>query len=203
MPGDPHTLQLREASRSPNTPANRNRADLDYTGSVMPPPEPSPATTSGPTARRSRSPASTDEDRRTLVRWIDLAARSTWTTTRIEPEATGFGWMLDDQRPTLTLTSPRAGANPPLTHASSSACTTMAGSIWIASGSWRTSRSTASIAGENLAERFRSVSRGIWEFTPDKPVTVANGKITVSVNDRQGNLTRIERTFSAIAAQTR
>ena len=43
------------------------------------------------------------------------AARSTSTTTRPTPSERGYGWMLDDNRPTLTLTYPRAGANAALT----------------------------------------------------------------------------------------
>ena len=38
-----------------NTPHHRSLADLDYTGSIMPPPEAVAGTTSAPTARRSRS----------------------------------------------------------------------------------------------------------------------------------------------------
>ena len=57
MPGDPSTLQLKGKPVA-NTAANRNRADLDFTGSVMPPPD-------GRIYRprqESRSPL-TDEDR--------------------------------------------------------------------------------------------------------------------------------------------
>jgi hypothetical protein len=34
---------------------------------------------------------------------------------RAHPNERGYGWMLDDTRPTLTLTYPQAGTNPPLT----------------------------------------------------------------------------------------
>jgi hypothetical protein len=53
-------------------------------------------------------------------------------------------------------------------------------------------------AGQNLASKFRSVSPGVWELKLGAPVTVGSGKLTLSVKDRQGNETRIERTFSAI-----
>ncbi len=56
----------------------------------------------------------TDEDRLTLVRWIDLGCPIDLDYDPKNPAKAGFGWMLDDQRPTLTLTSPQAGANPPL-----------------------------------------------------------------------------------------
>ena len=39
-------------------------------------------------------------------------------------------------------------------------------------------------------------SAGVWEWTLARPLTdLPKGKLTVSVKDRQGNLTRIERTI--------
>jgi hypothetical protein len=56
-------------------------------------------------------------------------------------------------------------------------------------------------AGQNLASKFKTKTPGVWELTLAKPLTeLPRGKLTVSVKDRQGNLTRIERSF-AIAAQ--
>ena len=52
-------------------------------------------------------------------------------------------------------------------------------------------------AGQNLAARFQSKGDGIFELTLQKPLAkLDKGKLTVSVRDRQGNLSRIERTFS-------
>ncbi len=52
-------------------------------------------------------------------------------------------------------------------------------------------------AGENLAQRFQSKAPGVWEWKLTKPLRdLAKGKLTVSVEDRQGNLSRVERTFS-------
>src|SRR5262249_3294699 len=52
-------------------------------------------------------------------------------------------------------------------------------------------------AGADLASRFKPKSQGVRELTLARPVTrLAKGKLTVSVKDRHGNLTRIERTFS-------
>ena len=55
-----------------------------------------------------------DEDRLTLVRWIDLGCPIDLTYDPQRPDDRGRGWMLDDQRPTLTLTEPRAGDQRPL-----------------------------------------------------------------------------------------
>src|SRR5262245_38696452 len=51
-------------------------------------------------------------------------------------------------------------------------------------------------AGQNLASKFAAKSAGVWEWTRARPLTeLPRGKLTVSVRDRQGNVTRIERTF--------
>jgi hypothetical protein len=52
-------------------------------------------------------------------------------------------------------------------------------------------------AGTNLAQRFKPLTSGVQELKLAKPITrLARGTISVSVKDRQGNTTRIERTFS-------
>src|SRR5262249_45516735 len=103
-PGDARTLQQKGESVA-NTPANRNRAALDFTGSGMRPPE---------AVEPGKVGALTDEDKLTLVRWIGLGCPIDLDYDPKNPEKGGFGWMLDDQRPTLTVASPKAGANAPL-----------------------------------------------------------------------------------------
>ena len=105
-PGDPSTLQLK-GQPVPNTPR-----------------EPQPrrprlhrqrhAAAGGRSKAGQGQAALTDEDRLTLVRWIDLGCPIDLDYDPTNPKQRGYGWMLDDQRPTLTLTSPKAGANPPL-----------------------------------------------------------------------------------------
>ena len=52
-------------------------------------------------------------------------------------------------------------------------------------------------AGENLAAKLKPKSDGVWELAVGTPLAeLAKGKLTVSVKDRQGNISRIERTFS-------
>jgi hypothetical protein len=53
-----------------------------------------------------------DEDRRTLVRWIDLGCPVDFAYDPAESQKRGFGWMVDDARPTLALTDPAPGLNP-------------------------------------------------------------------------------------------
>jgi hypothetical protein len=50
--------------------------------------------------------------------------------------------------------------------------------------------------GKELAAQFRPKAKGVWELTLAKPITdLRKGKVTVSVKDRAGNVSRIERTF--------
>jgi hypothetical protein len=185
--GDARTLALKGEPVA-NTPANRNRADLDYTGSVMPPPD---AVKNGTVAPL------TDEDRLTLVRWIDLGCPIDLGYNPAKPQAAGFGWMLDDQRPTLTVAVPKAGSNPPLTR------------LLVGMHDYGTGLDAASFsatadvavngvaAGQNLAPKFAALGGGVFELKLEAPLVVPRAKLTVSVKDKQGNVTRIERVFSA------
>ena len=52
-------------------------------------------------------------------------------------------------------------------------------------------------AGQNLASRFKKKSQGTWELRLAKPLgELSKGKLTVSVKNRQENVSRIERSFS-------
>ena len=186
-PGDAKTLKLKGQPVA-DTPASRNRADLDFTGSVMPPPE---------AVKAGKVAPLTDEDKLTLVRWIDLGCPIDLDYDSKAPANRGFGWMLDEQRPTLTMATPKAGANPPLDR------------VLIGMHDYGTGLDAASFtviadfavnglaAGENLAPKFAALGGGVHELKLNKPHILAKGKLTVSVEDRQGNVTQIERTFTA------
>jgi hypothetical protein len=195
-PGEPKTLALKGKPVA-DTPANRNRADLDYTGSVMPPPQSVTGTYSSPGGKKIKVAPLSDEDRLTLVRWVDLGCPIDLDYDPAKPDARGLGWMLDDQRPTMTVTAPQPGLNPPLTRI-------LVGMHDYGTGlNMDSFQAVASVAmdgvaaGQNLAGKFRPVSPGVYELKLESPVTAASAKLTVSVQDRQGNETRIERTFSA------
>jgi hypothetical protein len=186
-PANPKTLQLKGQPVA-DTPANRNRADLDFTGSIMPPPD---------AVKAGKVAPLTDEDKLTLVRWIDLGCPIDLDYDPKNPAKAGFGWMLDDQRPTLALASPKAGANPPLERI-------LVGMHDYGSGLDAASFEVVAdfavdgtLAGQNLAPKFKSVGAGIYELPLSPALAVKTGKLTVSVKDKQGNVTRIERTFSA------
>jgi hypothetical protein len=51
--------------------------------------------------------------------------------------------------------------------------------------------------GQNLAANFKTGPKGVWELRLEKPIlALANGQLTVSIKDRQGNLTKVERRFA-------
>ena len=160
----------------------------DFTDSIMPPPK---------AVQEGKVAPLTDEDRRTLVRWIDLGCPVDKEIARTKERARGSGWLFDDQRPTLTLTYPLAGSNPSLDR------------MLVGMHDYNTGLDMASFrvvadfpldgvkAGEDLAAKFRSVGDGIWELKLGQPVrALAGGTLTVSVKDRQGNRTEIIRRFS-------
>jgi hypothetical protein len=179
------------------------RADLDYTGSIMPPPEAVAGTCTGPDGGKVHVAPLTDEDRRTLVRWVDLGCPIDLDHDPAHPEARGSGWMCDDNRPILTLTEPHAGKNAALTR------------LLVGMYDYYTGLDADSFhvvadfpldgvpAGQDLAPRFRPKSQGVWELKLTTALTaLPQGKLTVSVKDRQGNVSRIERTFSVGRAKT-
>ena len=150
----------------------------------------------GPAGRRIKIAPLSDEDRLTLMRWIDLGCPIDLDHDASRSESAGVGWMLDDQRPTLTLTLPRAGANPPM----SRILVGMYDSGGLAMDSFRVVASfpvAGAAPGKDLARKFCPLSSGEWELKLDAPITVARGTLTVSASDRQGNESRIERPFSA------
>lgn len=167
---------------------NRARLDIDYTGSIMPPPD---AVKSGKV-----QPLSAD-DRLTILRWIDLGCPLDQDYDASEPTVVGRGWQLDDTRPTLTVAWPQPGKNGPsdrlLIGMTDYGSGLVANSLQVT-----TDFKLAGLpAKENLASRFRELSPGVWELKLDRPITaIEQARLAVSVSDKQGNKTRVVRTFS-------
>ncbi len=168
VPGDPSTLPAG---------AHPRHADLDFTGTMMPPPG-------------SGVPPLSAEEKLTIVRWIDLGCP-------IDVESDGFGWFLDDLRPTLTVSSPRAGEN---------AAPIEAIRIGVADANSGVDLATLSVvadvaidghpAGSELAGLARPTGDGTFAIALTRPIAVADAHVRVTVRDRQGNITRIDRRFS-------
>jgi hypothetical protein len=167
VPGDPATLP---------SGADPNAADLDYTGTMMPPPG-SPV-----------SPLTADE-RLTFVRWIDLGC----------PIVTGdpdYGWFLDDLKPTVALSIPRPHANAALAQIRFGLADQNSGidlSTLHVSADFEVS---GRAAGAELADLAQSAGEAIWTIDVSPPLTVGwNDHVYVSVQDMQGNITRVARAF--------
>jgi hypothetical protein len=182
-----------------------NRGGIPYkefTGTIMPPPEAVAGNYEGADGRKIKVTPLSDEDRRTFARWTDLGCPIDRDFDPKDPAKPGRGWMLDDQRPTLTLTLPRAGVNESLPRI-------LLGMYDYGTGLDMDSFQVVAdfpvdgvAARENLAKRFKPKSDGVWELPLSAPVrNLSKGKVTVSIKDRQGNISRIERTFS-VAPET-
>jgi hypothetical protein len=170
--------------------------DVDYTGSIMPPPEAVAGTYKGPDGKLIKVAPLSDEDKLTLVRWIDLGSPIDCPDPKHPQEH--LGWLLDEGRPTLTLAVPAPGASmQPLTHL-------LVGMHDYGSGLDLASFTvTADFAldgipaGQNLASKFTVLPDQRWELKLSQPLAhLPRGRLTVSIKDRQGNVSRIERTFS-------
>ena len=175
---------------------HRHRYDVDYVGSQMPPPEAVAGSYKTPDGKTIKVEPLTDEDRRTIARWIDLGCPIDLDFDPSNPSASGYGWMCDDQRPTLTLPWPQPGANRELTKI-------VVGMYDYGGLDEKSLRVTADFelvgkpVGENLAPLFQPAGDGIWEWKLPQPLLLlGTGTLTVSVRDRQGNETKIARTFS-------
>jgi hypothetical protein len=173
------------------------RVGLPYSGSIMPPPEAVAGTYVAESGRKVKVAPLTDEDRRTLARWVDLGCPIDFDYDPAQPSKRGLGWMCDESRPTLTVTWPRPGANAALTRV-------LIGMHDYYSGldmdSFQVVADFAldgAPAGTNLASKFTTRADGVWELRLATPINrLPRGKLTVSVQDRQGNISRLERTFS-------
>lgn len=170
-PGNPATLPKG---------ALPNDADLDYTGTIMPPVD------SGVTPL-------TDTEKGNFIRWIDLGCP---IDTANDTDKAGFGWYLDETRPTLTLASPRAGNNGKLT------------SIVIGFDDYYTGINMESFsvlanfpidekpANTELGQYFKKSSQGVYEYVLNNSIVeLKNAELTVSIKDKQGNINKIVRTF--------
>ncbi len=174
VPGDPSTLP---AGTDPND------ADLDYTGTIMPPPS-------------SGVPSLSADEKILIARWIDLGC----------PIDTGqgadaaYGWFLDDLRPTVTVASPRPGINAQpidtirfgLADANSGLDL---GTLSVTADFPASGRP----AGAELADLAVVEADGVWTLALGSALpSLVGANLQISVADVQGNITREARRFSTI-----
>lgn len=169
----------------------KNRADLDFTGTIMPPPN----NTVG------AAPLSEDQ-KMTIARWIDFGCPI--DTAQQKATNNNYGWYLDDQRPTLHVSLPKAGnSETPINLIRIGIADAYKG---IQAGSLKISASiemNGQAADTELGDLFTQSENGIYTMTVSPPLTdVTNAELYVEVADNQteinpdGNITRVKRTFS-------
>ncbi|MBI3843279.1 MAG: hypothetical protein HY292_01445, partial [Planctomycetes bacterium] len=155
-------------------------ADIDFTGTICPPP--------------ATAPPLSEDEKMTIARWIDLGCPidvgALSGSTR--------GWFLDDLKPTLTMSSPRAGANAnPISFI-------RVGAADADSGIDATSLSVTAdfavgsrAAGAELVSLGHRDGDGIWTIPLPQPLGPGfSGTVHASVRDVQGNVTRVACRFS-------
>jgi hypothetical protein len=174
-PGDPSTLPIG---------AHPNEADIDYTGTIMPPPG-------------SGVPPLTADEKMTFARWVDLGCP---IDTAEGTAGDAYGWFLDDLRPVLTLSQPRAGR---VLSGFSSLHFGMADAnsgLDLSSLSVQTSFDVSGrAAGSELADLAIELEDGVWSIPINPPAgNLVDAHVYIEVADQQGNITRIDRKLSTV-----
>ena len=175
VPGDPTTLP------DGGTGTDDLVADIDFSGTICPPPS-------------SGVPALSEAEKMTVTRWVDLGA----PIHRAGADTAAFGWFTDEVRPTLAISSPRAGNHPDPIQV-----------IRIGLHDFNTGLDMGAFsvtadfpidgqaAGTQLSAFFTQTADHIWTYTLQTPITqLADGELSISVKDNQGNTTRQQRQFS-------
>jgi hypothetical protein len=152
--------------------ADPNIADLDYTGTIMPPPA-------------SGVPALTEDEKIMFARWVDLGCPINTGTG----DDANYGWFLDELRPTVAVSSPRPNRN-----------TTALSEIrvGVADADSGISNATFSIkadfpvngmaAGAELKAQGSFVAPGVFSIPLQSPISnLTTQHLTASVADVQGN----------------
>lgn len=180
VPGDATTLPIDPKTGKPVKP---NTADLDFTGTIMPPPN-------------SGYPPLSADEKILFARWVDLGAPISQYPAGTPKQP---GWFLDELRPTLTVTTPYAGLNEAVLSE------IRLGAFDYYSGLDRSSLSVKADfaingrpADSELASLFKETGANsyIWVMSVSPPIPeLTTGTLTVKVKDREGNWTTVERTF--------
>ena len=158
-----------------------NATDLDYSGMIMPPPG-------------SSVPPLSEDEKMTIARWIDLGCPIDTAQTDGSP---GYGWFLDDLRPTLTISSPNQNRNTaPLT----------AIRVGVADANSGVNLSTLSVRADfpinglapdtELAAIGSFIEAGVLSIPVNPPIgNLSAGHLKASVADQQGNRTKVNVRF--------
>lgn len=178
VPGDASTLPAG---------ADPNEADIDYTGEIMPP------------SGSGVDPLTIDE-KMAFARWVDLGCPINEGQGSASEE---YGWFLDDLRPTVALSSPRGGLQKlPIVEVVFGLADAYTGVDMSTLSIKATIPLAGRPAGAELADLAQQTGEGIYTITLAQPIAnAADALLTVSVADNQGNITRVERSFSVLTRQ--
>ena len=165
--------------------ASANEADLDFTGTIMPPP--------------GTDPPLTEDEKMLFARWIDLGAP---INSGQESGNGAFGWFLDDLRPTIALSLPRPGFNAAPVDMLRLGLADANSGIDAASLSVKADFVVEGrAAGVELADLAVAAGSDIWTIPLSGPLSELFGAhLFVEVLDLQGNVTRVDRKFSTVPA---
>ena len=180
--GDATTLPGWDAN-NPSSSANRaliNRSDLDFTGTIMPPPG-------------SSVPALTEDEKILFARWIDLGT----PITRPDSDRQQSGWFADELRPTLAVSSPRAGRNDAGLQVIRIGAHDFYSKLDMGKGEVIASFDVNGFpAGTNLIQQFVSSGDHIWSLNLNTPIDVTPvQEITVKLWDNYNNVVEVKRSF--------
>jgi hypothetical protein len=160
--------------------ANANDADLDFTGTIMPPPG-------------SGAVPLSEEEKMLFARWIDLGCQIDSPDPQLKP----MGVFADDMKPVLTVSAPRSGTNDTALSQIRLGMYDNYSGLNRASLSVKASFSVNGKApGSELGSDFSGGGNNIWTLALNPPITnLAAGKLNISVRDLAGNVSALERTF--------
>ncbi|HYC53582.1 MAG TPA: hypothetical protein VEL28_01385 [Candidatus Binatia bacterium] len=160
-------------------------ADLDFTGTIMPPPGSGVAPLSS-------------EEKMTIARWIDLGC----PINTGDAGQTPYGWFLDEVRPTLEVSVPRSGRHMETLHEIVVGVADANSGIEPGSLSITASFALAGrAAGAELADLASQIGDGIYRVDLGGQVAVPeDGALQVQVRDAQGNTTWVTRSRSSAPA---
>lgn len=163
--------------------ADANEADLDFSGSAMPPPPMQPLT---------------EDEKLMFVRWIDLGAA-------IDTGNPAYGFLLDDLKPTLTVSSPRPGLNATAIEALRFAAADNHSGLALGTLSVRADFAVnGRAANSELADLASALGDGRYVIALSTPISSASDRhLRVEIRDVQGNVTRVNQAFSVDAIADR
>ncbi|MCC6952846.1 MAG: hypothetical protein IT290_01880, partial [Deltaproteobacteria bacterium] len=159
--------------------ADPDLADIDYTGTIMPPPG-------------SGYQALSEDEKMMIARWVDLGMPSN-RPNGSEPQA---NWFVDELRPTLHVSWPPARRISSLN------------TLQFVAHDYYSGLDTNSLVvtadfpvngkapGVNLAQDFGSTGEGRWGLNLTTPITnLARGVVSIQIADTTGNIARQSVTF--------